>query len=466
MMALHLAEIRGSWRSWLSVSLAFIATSFALSAGAIVLTSSMDALAAGRYDTESAMAMGFVVGMNLFVAVLVSIGVLSSSAQLVVNSRRPAIARLALAGATPGQIRNTLTSQLFAIALACGLIGNILALVLQVPLLRYVGSAGDGMDPDAMHAVFPVLPLLGATAGVVLVALLAGIPVAARATRIPPIEALRQGTAEPDQQVPTSTKVTFAIFVAVILLISAGSYYAFTLNDFQKGDQIVMVGLMLLVLSGLAMQRGAALLMRPITLGWTSLVRTSSPAWHLARHTVLARSTRLVRTVVPVMFAVGLSVGLIVLFEIFTVLIERKFGVEEQADTLTGLILLVGLGFMIALAGGVGNLLMMGRQRDAELALAGISGATEDQQRAIVGFEGLIVGGTAVILGLIMAAYAVIYATVAFVLFAEPVFAINLVEVGIVIVGALGLCVLATMLPALPTLRQPPQKVVARLIAD
>lgn len=118
MRALHLAEIRGSWRAWLSVSLAFVAASFSLSAGAIVLASAGNAQAEGRYDDDSVMAVYAVVGMNLFTAVLVSIGVLGAAAQLVVNSRRPAIARLALAGATPGQIRNTLSSQLLVVALA------------------------------------------------------------------------------------------------------------------------------------------------------------------------------------------------------------------------------------------------------------------------------------------------------------------------------------------------------------
>lgn len=466
MRALHLAEIRGSWRAWLSVSLAFVAASFSLSAGAIVLASAGNAKAEGRYDDNSVMAVYAVVGMNLFTAVLVSIGVLGAAAQLVVNSRRPAIARLALAGATPGQIRNTLSSQLLVVALACSVVGNLLALVLQTPVLRYVGGAGDGMNPDDLHAVFPIGSLITASLAVVVIALVAGIPVAARATRIPPIEALRLGNSEPELRVSTGTKVIFGLFVVLILVLAGGSYYWFTLIPYQKGDMIVMMGLLVLVLCGLAMQRGAALLMRPITRAWTSLVRTSSPAWHLARHTVLARSLRLVRTVVPVMFAVGLSVGMIVIFEIFTVMIERKFGVEEESETLSGIILLMGLAFIIALAGGIGNLLMMGRQRDAELALAGISGATEDQQRAIVGFEGLIVGGTAVILGLIMAGVSIGYVTIALALFGEPTFAFNPLETGIMILGALALCVVATVVPALPTLRQPPQKVVARLIAD
>lgn len=466
MRALHIAEIRGSWRAWLSVSLAFVATSFALSAGAIVMASATNAFEEGRYDDDLLMAVYAVVGMNLFVAVLVSIGVLGAAAQLVVNSRRPAIARLALAGATPGQIRNTLSSQLALVAAVSSIAGNLLALALQMPVLRFVGGAGDGMNPDDLHAVFPIKEMAMASVGIVILALIAGIPVASRATRIPPIEALRQGNAEPDPKVSTGTKVAFGFFMLIIVGITVGSLYAFSLTDVQKGDLIVMVALLVLVLMGLAMQRGAPLLMRPITKLWTALVPSKNPAWHFARHTVLARSTRLVRTVVPVMFAVGLSIGMLVIFEIFTQLIERKYGLEEESETLSGIVLLIGLAFIIALAGAIGNLLMMGRQRDAELALAGIGGATEDQQRAMVAFEGLIVGVTAVILGLIMAGWAIVYTVVALTMYAEPAFGIDWVQTLIVIVGALGLCVLATMLPALPTLRQPPQKVVARLIAD
>ena len=103
MISLHIAELRGSWRAWASVSLAFIATGFALSIGSIVIAASNQALQAGRLDDTGAVGLIAIAGMNLFVGVLVGIGVLSSSAQLVINSRRPAIARLALAGASPVQ---------------------------------------------------------------------------------------------------------------------------------------------------------------------------------------------------------------------------------------------------------------------------------------------------------------------------------------------------------------------------
>lgn len=466
MISLHIAELRGSWRAWASVSLAFIATGFALSIGSIVIAASNQALQAGRLDDTGAVGLIAIAGMNLFVGILVGIGVLSSSAQLVINSRRPAIARLALAGASPVQIRNTLSSQLFVVSLVCSVIGALIAIAVQIPVFDALISGADGFVGQPLHFTVPIPALLAAITGVVLVALLAGVPVATRATRIPPVEALRQASMEPDEKVKTSTKVVFGIFVAVILVISAASYYAFSLNDLQKGDQITMIGILVLVLSGLAMQRGAAVLMRPLTKAWTSLVRTSSPAWHLARHTVLARSTRLVRTVVPIMFAVGLSTGLITMVSMFNVIIERKYGPGESTDSVSGLILLVGLGFLISLAGGVGNLLMMGRQRDAELALAGISGATEDQQRGMVAFEGLIVGVTATILGLIMCAYTTLYVVVAFYIYAEPTFATDWLALIVVVSGALVLAVVATAGPSLPTLRQPPQKVVARLIAD
>lgn len=470
MNALHMAELRGSWRAWLSVSIAFIVTSFALSACALLYVSTNRAAAAGRLDENSAMGMQALFILNVVLAALVGVGVLSSAAQLVVSSRRGAIARLALAGASPAQIRGTLTSQLVLVSLVSGVVGGILAVVLQGPLHWWYGQAGDGDLGGVLDPVFSPVPLLVAILGVIAVAVLAGVPVAIRATQIPPVEALRQAASEPIERVPTRTKVVFGLFVIVIIAVSALSYVLFSMNDFQKGDQIVAFALFLMIMVGLALQQGAPLLMGPLTRVWTSLVRTQSPAWQLARHQVLARSIRLVRTVVPVMFAVGVSAGMLVIGGAMEKVLALKFGDDQvggNQSTIAALITMAGMAFLVALSGSIGNLLMMARQRDAELALAGISGATEDQQRAIVTFEGAIIGGTAVLLGLIMGAVTAIYVNVAFIVFeGYSAWSIPWAQLLAVIVAVIAICVITTVLPALPTLRQPPQKVVARLIAD
>ncbi len=51
------------------------------------------------------------------------------------------------------------------------------------------------------------------------------------------------------------------------------------------------------------------------------------------------------------------------------------------------------------MSGGVSVLLMMSRQRESELALAGIVGATKRQQVLVPVLEGVIITVTATILG-------------------------------------------------------------------
>ena len=63
-----------------------------------------------------------------------------------------------------------------------------------------------------------------------------------------------------------------------------------------------------------------------------------------------------------------------------------------------------GLPLLVAIAGGVGSLLMMSRQRDAELALAGIAGAEPRQRMLMPALEALIITGTSIVLAIGMVA--------------------------------------------------------------
>lgn len=469
MNALYKAELRASWRAWLSVCLPFIATGFGIGIAGLLIISAGQARVMGRLDEMSHGAYIYLGIVNILLTALVGLGVMSSAAELVVESRRGSIARLVLAGATPGQIRATLTSQLVVVAGLASLAGFLLAVILQPAIYNWVETLGDGMSPGTLRVSFSFPLLLGTVAGVIMVAVLAGIPVALRATRIPPVEALRQASAEPAHRIRKRDVIGFVLFTVVLIGLGAGSLTAMRGMDLQKGDFIMGTAMAILIISGLALQRGAPFLMRPVTRAWTALVRTRNPSWQLAWHTVLARSPRMIRTVVPVMFAVGILIGMLVVGTGANTMMEMMYGEGEAASgtDLGTMMILLGLAFLISLSGAVGNLLMMSRQRDAELALAGLSGATEPQQRWIVGFEGMIIAGTATLLGLVMAVLTSLYLNAAFLVFYDTsAWAISWVEAVIVIVGVLVLCVATTVLPSLPTLRQPPQKVVARLIAD
>lgn len=461
MRALHIAEIRGSWRAWLSVSLAFLVTNFGIALPALLVYASWQG------DVE--MGTHFLIVTNVILVALVAMSVLANSAELVVASRRGAIARLALAGASPNQIVRTLMTQLVAVTLACAVVGDAIAVAVQQPVITFVQQDRAAEGTIQLVPTYSPLPLLFATALCVAVALLAGLRVARRATRIPAVEALRQAANEPEVTGIRGRAIRFGLLLLVLVLLAAGSLYSFGQNDLQKGDQILQAGVILLVLTGWAISVGAPLFMRGLVRAWTRLIPNTSPAWHLARHTVVARSTRMIKTILPVMMAVGILVGMLVLGATMTELIRMANGGEvgDTRSSLGTMMTILGLPFLVSLSGAVGNLIMMARQRDAEMALTSIAGGTPDQQRGALILEGVIVGVTGMILGLVMVVVAMVYTYVGLMLYL-PIAAVAVPwgSMGLVVVVCLAVCVLATLLPSIPALRLPPQKVVARLISD
>ncbi len=123
---------------------------------------------------------------------------------------------------------------------------------------------------------------------------------------------------------------------------------------------------------------------------------------------------------------------------------------------------LLGPALAIALAGGVGNLFMMSKQRDAELALVGITGATPNQRRLLPVLEAIILTVTAAIpataaLGVMMTFLVVSFQAAALV----PGIAVP-ASAWIVGVGVTGLImVAATFLPTLSALRLPEPRVAS-----
>ena len=137
-----------------------------------------------------------------------------------------------------------------------------------------------------------------------------------------------------------------------------------------------------------------------------------------------------------------------------------------------GVIIAVQVGNLIvqvgatSISGAVGSLVMMTRQRSAELALDGVLGATPAQRAAIPVLEALIVTITATMLAAVMVAMMLVVPVLHF----ETVlggFAVGVPWLVVVqVVGALAAVVVAaTALPATPSLRQPAPKVIARLVA-
>lgn len=468
MKALHLAELRASWQAWLSVCLAFVTASFSLALALLAVNSTMHyATDTGMTPVEAASTTGMI-WFNVALCIPVAMMVIGSVTQLVIASRRPSIARLALAGATPAQITWILTVQLIVVSVASAVVGCILAIIAQQPVLDMLSSdrSTEGVD-SVIPALLAAWPFLIAVAVSVLVAVIGGNRQARRATRIPPVEALR--TAAVGEK-PTRYVARWIGFVLVFLMsigLGVGIIVAFPYIEYQKGDIIMQAGMGALLFLLWAISLVAPMILSPLTRLWTGLIPTKSAVWHLVRHNVIAKGDRLAKTVVPMTLAISLPLGIMMLGQSFSDMLVRRGQEGLGHGSLETLVLLVGLPFLIALAGAICNLIMLSRARDAELALDRLAGATPAQARWILVLEGLTMFGSSLVLVVVpLALFAAFIWAGLETAYGEGLVSLPLVESGQLIGGVLLLAVLATTLPSLKSIDQPAPKVIARLIAD
>ncbi|WP_394276290.1 FtsX-like permease family protein [Luteococcus sp.] len=463
------SELRSSWSAWLGVALGFVMTSFALALSAMVLQSALVARGT-TVPLMEADAYAYNGGINLVLCLVVGLSVVASSTELVVQSRRGAVARLALAGATPVGIVSTVVSQLTAVALASAVVGDLLAIAALRPALAYLQhERGQESAGRAAPAVVDARTLLAVGAAWVLVSVLGGLAQARRASRIPPVEALRVAQAADD----SGRRMGLGRWLrAVLALVVTGLCWAMVPiltahPDRETFTQIMQMNLLGLCVTGWFLAELSPVLVGPVTQLWTRHM-PAGPAWQLGRATVLAKAARLTRSVVPVMFTVGLAFGVLGLPATYNAIFRASgYGVELGHVGAATFLVNLGLPLAVAMCGSIGSLFMMSRQRDAELALLGISGATGQQRTAVATFEALIVAGTATILGLVMALSAFVYlaygATSTGLTFSLALPLASMLEA--VLLTAL-VTAAATVLPTLGALRIPEPKVIARLVAE
>ncbi len=260
-----------------------------------------------RWDSAGCHVIG---GVNLGTSVLIGLVVISSATGLVVDARRGAVARFLLAGATPGQVRASLLTQLTVVSLACSVAAGAAALLALRPTLAFL--AADRASDDITHppdAVYSPLALLVATVVSVGVAVLGGLRQATRASDIPPVEALRQSQSARQQPM---TRGRWAGPVAVVLVLAL-MVAVLPLNAQVAGKEtvsnVLIASLGVLMLTGALLALLAPLLVSPVTRLWTGVVPVRFALWGLARSMVIARADRLVKSVVPGAMAIGITFG-------------------------------------------------------------------------------------------------------------------------------------------------------------
>lgn len=471
MRKVYLAELRDSWSAWLGVSLAFFVTNLSFVASALVLASGWAAVHAGKLDMMSSAEFTLIPISNFVFSGIVGLSVIATSASMVVDSRRGGLARLAVAGAAPAQIVRSIMTQLVAVSLACALLADAVAMSVLQPYLHWLATGTEsGLTIETPAAVYDLGAVALANLGVVLVAVLGGYGQARRAAAIPPVEALRQAAAAPPQRMTPLRWVSVAGGVLLLVGLFAAIGPMTMVRERETISTIMQLGLVALAVFIMVVATLAPLIISPLARAWTALIPSRHPIWQMARKNIYVRGTRFARSVIPIIYTIGLMLGLLSIGPtIFATSAASGFEETVSLDKagMGAFLSLLGPALAVALAGGVGNLFMMSKQRDAELALFGLIGATPAQRKLLPVLEAIILTVTAAIPGglslLVMAAYYTIGFSAAGLV---PAFAVPPVAWIASVGGTTAIMIAATFLPTLGAIALPERRVIARLAAE
>ncbi|BCY12404.1 FtsX-like permease family protein [Actinoplanes sp. L3-i22] len=261
------------------------------------------------------------IGAQLLIA-MVTLGtfatvfVVASTCALTAAQRRRELGLLRAAGATPGQVRRMMYAETTLIALLAGLVGAPLGTALA-PLLA--GPMVDlDLEPPGFEATWQPIAVGGAVL-LGLVVALAGVAVAARrASKVPPLAALRDAAAETRSMTPSR-------WVFGLLSVALGAALLAAMPSMATDSKTTAgMGAAMLWLT-------AAALLTPVVIG--PLVRLATGPWRgsatgmVVREGTLTGVRRVASTAAPVLVTVGMTV----LLTGMVATIDEATGIDETA---------------------------------------------------------------------------------------------------------------------------------------
>ncbi|MDI6100097.1 FtsX-like permease family protein [Actinoplanes sp. NEAU-A12] len=260
-------------------------------------------------------------GAQLLIALVMlgtfaTVFVVASTCALSAAQRRRELGLLRAVGATPGQVRRLMYAETTLIAVFAGLIGApagaAAAPLLAEPMVRF------GLEPAGFTVTRQPVALAGAVLLGLVVALFGVTAAARRASRIPPLDALREAAVDPRPMTPVR-------WVAGVLGAAAGGALLAGMSSFPLESQVTVgLGAAMLLLT-------AAALLSPVLIG--PLVRAVAGPWRgtatgmLVREGTLTGVRRVASTAAPVLATVGLTM----LLAGMVATIEVAAGFDETA---------------------------------------------------------------------------------------------------------------------------------------
>ncbi|KTR06382.1 ABC transporter permease [Curtobacterium luteum] len=404
-------------------------------------------------------------GIALYVGAIVTA---NTCATLIAGQTR-VIALQRLVGATGATLRSRITRAGLLVGLVGGLLGAVVGTGLSAVFVMVL--RGNGFLPDTAYTLVPwelVLPIVA----VVLATWGAFAVGSRRVLTVTPLEAL-SSSIEPSHDDVRSGRARSVW--AVVLMVVGGGLMAIGLAASAASPIAVLPAALGGFVSFAGVAVGATIVMPPV-LQLIGRIGAKDPVVLLAGRNAMRAPGRSSRATIGLVIGVTLLVTFAVALGIMQHTLETVTSgqdgmtpamVEAQRDffaQLNGVVsVIVGFSAVIAAVGVVNALALGVLQRRRELGLLRVLGLTGAQVRRMIVTEAVQMVVAAVVTGLVLGTVygwvggQTLLGTLGTVV--TPV--LPLTTVGIVIVGALVLAVVATIAPVRRAMRVPPTEALA-----
>lgn len=371
-----------------AVAALFAATVVSASTMVLVSTSPHDIPAAARHRiTENG--VGDMATVLLIGSVYMSIFVVVSTLGTAVTQQHRELALVRTIGARPRQVRRAVAGQALAASVPAALAGFALGGALA--RVWFHGMVGHGLVPAAVPFRFSWLALPVCLAVAVVTSTLAALLASLRFSLLRPARALAEATG--------GRRPLGLLRAPLGVLAVAGAAFLSVLLSRQAPDQANQGAFLVLLLFCAGVGLLGPRLIGPAARLVSALVGRFGPSARLAMLNVRSQPRRFSAAVVPLVLVVGFGV--------------TKIAVHTTAAHVTGSAgspgevwldyMGTGLYAGFAAIASANTLAMISLERRRDLALLRVIGSQRRQLRAMAFWEALVVAGTALLLGAVIA---------------------------------------------------------------
>lgn len=436
-MRLVLSDLAAHARVWLGVLAVTITTGVV---GAIAAGLIETGLVHGGQVQDGLSSTSAAVIMFTAVTALI---VLSSTANLTVALQQRSYALWQLVGIRPALVALVVLTQLGIVGALGALIGCLVALPVYPPLFVWAFREWPDMRGISLH--LGTISVLLVVTTITAVVLLGGLRGARRASRTPPIEALR----DPE---PPHIKIGWLRILLTLLLLGGIVALALTLDGNASISAFSGQAILLTPLVASALATAGPLVFPLALRAWTALLPSeASASWFLARNSARYRLSQSSAAIGPLMVAIALAGGLYTTGATLAAAQAVRTGSSEGFDLAPeGVVILLGGPLLLSAVAAAATVFMSGHARERELALIQAAGSTHEVITLTAIWEAVIYAATAAILG---TAATVIGGLIIAAELSLPVPVVSFATLGLIAGGGLVLILAATVAPTMAALR-------------